>query len=226
MTRGQKFIVWDWNGTLQDDFCISIAAVNHALSALGKAPVDAERYRECFDVPIERTYRNLGLSEEEISRCFADIKDAYFELYDEMVTATDFRPGARDILDFASARGIAHVVLSNHVASAVTKDLRRLGKLDAFHEILAWPCREVQFSHPKGDFLVSYMNRHGLRPEDGLVVGDTVEEIRLARDHGLVCVAISGGYTSLSLLEEAKPDYIIHNLPELEPVLRERRFAA
>jgi len=226
MTLAKKFIVWDWNGTLQDDFSISIAAANQALRALGRQPVDADRYRECFDVPIDRMYRNLGLSEEQVAYCLATMQDAYFELYDEMVVSVDFRCGARDILDFASARGVTHVILSNHVKEIVAKDLTRLNKLDAFHEILAWPSKETQFTHPKSDFLASYMQCHDLRAEDGIIVGDTVEEIRVARALGLVSVAVSGGYSSISVLEKAKPDYLIHVLPDLKPVLRERGFVS
>jgi phosphoglycolate phosphatase len=226
MTAAAKFIVWDWNGTLQDDFHVSIAAANQALQAFGKQPVDADTYRDCFDIPIDRMYRNLGLSEEETLCCIATMQDAYFELYDRMVVSVDFREGARDVLDFASSCGIAHVILSNHVTEVIAKDLTRLNKLDSFHEILAWPDRETQFSHPKDHFLASYMQRHDLRAEDGIVVGDTTEEVKVARKLGLVSVALSGGYHSLSILEKAKPDYIIHALPDLKPVLQEEGFVS
>jgi phosphoglycolate phosphatase len=226
MTRAKKFIVWDWNGTLQDDFPISIAAANQSLKAFGKRPVDDDQYRECFDVPIDRMYRNLGLSEEEISVCLTTMQDGYFELYDEMVVSVDFRCGARDVLDFASAHNVTQVILSNHVKEIVAKDLTRLNKLDAFHEILAWPSKETQFAHPKADFLASYMQRHDLNAEDGIIVGDTAEEVRVARGLGLVSVAISGGYSALSILEKAKPDYIIHALPDLKPVLHELGFVS
>jgi len=224
MTALKKFIVWDWNGTLQDDLPVSLAAANQALKAFDKPPIDADRYRDCFDVPIDRMYRNIGLNEDEISVCLNAHQDAYFELYDRMVLSVGFREGAEDIIDYASSYGIRHVVFSNHLIEVISKDLSRLKKRDAFHEILAWPDRKSQFSHSKDVFLASYMQEHGLQSTDGIVVGDTVEEIRAARKLNLACVALTDGYNSLSLLQKAQPDYIIHSLLELKPILKERGF--
>jgi phosphoglycolate phosphatase len=226
MTATTKFIVWDWNGTLQDDLPISIAVVNQNMKVLGKDSVSEEHYRECFDVPIERLYRNLGLSEDEIAKSLSGLEADYFAIYERMVVSTDFRRGAREILDFASTCGIRHVVLSNHLKPAVENDLRRLKKRDAFHDVLAWPDKETQFKHPKGDFLKAYMQRHALRPDNGIIVGDSLEEVRAGRELGLASVAISGGYTSLRILRDSKPDYLIHELPELKPILHERGLAA
>lgn len=196
----KKFIVWDWNGTLQDDFTVSLAATNMNLQNLGKPEIEAGTYRECFDVPIDRLYRNLGLSEEEITHCLTSMQDNYFETYDKMVAHVDFRPGAREILDFTSAQSITHVILSNHLVEAIAKDLHRLQKRDAFHDILAWPNRETQFAHPKGDLLAVFMKRHDFRSENGMIVGDTPEEVKIARAFGLVSVALSDGYNSLPVL--------------------------
>lgn len=226
MTGDKKFIVWDWNGTLQDDLSVSMAALNHTMERLGKPVIDADRYRECFDVPIARMYRTLGLSEAEIADCLAPDNNSYFDIYDRLIDAVDFRHGARDVLDFASAFGVLHVILSNHLVDVIHKDLMRLKKRDAFKDILAWPDKKSQFAHPKGDFLSDYMDRNGLKAQNGIIVGDTPEEVKAARQHGLVSVAISGGYSSLGLLEDARPDYIISALPELKPILEERGFAA
>lgn len=226
MTTNKKFIVWDWNGTLQDDLSVSMAALNHTLKSLGRPIVDADRYRACFDVPIVRMYRNLGLNEDEIAHCLKPEHNSYFDIYDRLIEAVDFRHGARDVLDFASAFDVLHVILSNHLVDVIHKDLTRLKKREAFKDILAWPDRKSQFAHPKGDFLCAYMERNGLMAQNGIIVGDTPEEVKAARQHGLVSVALSGGYNSLALLEEAKPDYIISALPELKPILQERGFAA
>jgi phosphoglycolate phosphatase len=226
MTSVQKFIVWDWNGTLQDDFEASVACANMNLQNVGRPPVDKDTYRECFDVPIDRFYRNLGLTEDEIVRCLDPMQELYFSSYDKMVANVDFRHGGREILDYAKQQGIMNLILSNHLIEAIAKDLHRLKKRDAFHEILAWPSRDAQFKEPKGNLLTRFMSHLDLRPENGIIVGDTPEEVKVARELGLVSVALSGGYNSVALLEKAKPDHIIHSLLDLKPILRQRKFAA
>lgn len=222
----KKFIAWDWNGTLQDDMHVSMAAANHELRSLGKPTVDEERYRECFEVPIDRMYRNFGLNEEEISTCLNPLTNSFFSIYEKLIASVDFREGARDILDFGTSCGIAHVILSNHLKESVVRDLTRLQKLDSFHEILAWPSRDAQYKHPKGDFLEGYMRQNGFESQDGIVVGDTPEEVYAARQYGLVSIAISGGYNALSILEKAKPDYLVSSLQDIKPILQELGFAA
>jgi len=222
--RNRKFIVWDWNGTLQDDFSVAFAATNLNMREIGKPEVDANTYRECFDVPIEKLYRNLGLTEEEIDRHLKPLQDSFFDTYDKLVKEVDFREGGRDTLNLAIQHGILQVILSNHLTEAIDKDLRRLKKLETFHTILAWPSREKQFVQPKGNLLPKYINDNNLEPENGIIVGDSPEEVKIAREYGLTSVAISGGYNSLSILEKAKPDYIISSLTEMEDILIERGF--
>jgi phosphoglycolate phosphatase-like HAD superfamily hydrolase len=226
MSANTKFIVWDWNGTLQDDLPISVECANINLSSLGKPPIDEHVYRELFEVPIERFYRKLGLTDEELSQSLTPLQDSYFDNYDKLVASADFRPGAREILDFTSEHGIMHIILSNHLTDAITKDLHRLKKREHFREVLAWPSREMQFLHPKGDFLAAFMDNTGLRPENGIIVGDTPEEVFVARALGLVSVAISGGYNSVAVLKKAKPDFLIHSLHELKPLLEQQGFTS
>ncbi|MDD3370458.1 MAG: HAD hydrolase-like protein [Alphaproteobacteria bacterium] len=221
-----KFIVWDWNGTLQDDLPISLAVVNQNMRTLGRPPVDADTYRDCFDVPISRMYKNLGVSDNELSRFLDRMQDEYLRIYDDMVASAGFKKGAVEAIDFASAHGVSHVVLSNHLKDAVLKDLTRLKKLEAFRDVLAWPDQKTQFSHSKGIFLASYMMQHSLSGKNGMIVGDTEEEVRISRSLGLVSVAVMDGYSSRAVLEKAKPDYLIEDLTELKPILRQRGFAA
>ena len=59
-----------------------------------------------------------------------------------------------------------------------------------------------------------------------MIVGDSVEEIEIAREQGLISVAITGGCASEDRLRGEKPDYLIHSLHELKPILQERGFAS
>ncbi|EGR3966066.1 HAD family hydrolase, partial [Vibrio cholerae] len=41
----QAHIIWDWNGTLLDDFHISLKATNTALMGINVLPLSSEDYR-------------------------------------------------------------------------------------------------------------------------------------------------------------------------------------
>ena len=56
------------------------------------------------------------------------------------------------------------------------------------------------------------LNKRDIAPESVLVVGDTVRDIECARAIGAVAVAVKTGFEKHSLLEDAKPDYLLDDL--------------
>ena len=65
-----------------------------------------------------------------------------------------------------------------------------------------------------------------MHDHDTMIVGDSVEEIHIARDQGLISVAITGGCVSERRLRAEDPDYVIHTLHELKPIMLERGFVS
>ena len=57
-----------------------------------------------------------------------------------------------------------------------------------------------------------------------MIVGDSIEEIHIAHEQDLISVAITGGCVSEERLRAGNPDYLIHSLHELKPILQERGF--
>jgi phosphoglycolate phosphatase-like HAD superfamily hydrolase len=78
----------------------------------------------------------------------------------------------------------------------------------------------------KGKRLSIYMSEKHIDPKHGIIVGDSIEEIEIGRAEGMVTVAITGGGAAEQRLRAEKPDYVIHSLHELKPILRERSFVA
>jgi phosphoglycolate phosphatase len=90
---------------------------------------------------------------------------------------------------------------------------------------MGYASREIQFlDMTKGERLRRYIEAKNLDASNALIIGDTVEEIEIARELGMGCIAITGGVNSESRLREKSPDHIIHSLQELKPILQERGF--
>ena len=60
------------------------------------------------------------------------------------------------------------------------------------------------------------------------MVGDTLDDVRSARNAGVKSAAVTTGHQAMSTLLTAEPDYIIHDLSELMqlPELVKARSAA
>jgi phosphoglycolate phosphatase-like HAD superfamily hydrolase len=59
----------------------------------------------------------------------------------------------------------------------------------------------------------------GLKPSEVMCIGDSREEIEIAKELGYVSVGICGGCFSVKRLKAAKPDYLIKNLSEIKTIL-------
>ena len=227
MNAAIKFIVWDWNGTLIEDTPLNVACFNRILSHSGKKKIDTHGYQSTFEVPIEKLYFNNGFSEEEVARDKIAHQNLYHDAYDEGILSVGFRKDAREILQETHQRNIRHIILSNHLVPSIEDHLHRLNAKSFFWNILAHENRETQRGwHPKGERLKTLMRDHGLRPENGIVVGDTPEETHIARETGLTSIAITGGFATKERLREAKPDHLIDALQDMNPILRKRGFVS
>ncbi len=221
----QQFIVWDWNGTLIDDLPVNLAGCNSVLTHFGKTLIDTETYQKTFAVPIKNFCCATGFSPEEYDTFSETIQHIFHDTYQELIEGVGFREGVRDLLGITCAQNVSHIILSNHLAPCITQHLTRLDSLPFFWDILAHADRAAQMSWlPKGDRLKTFVQEHALKPENGLIIGDTPEEMHIAQDYGLIGIALTGGHATTERLEDAHPDYLIHSFDELYPILREKGF--
>ena len=55
-----RHVVWDWNGTLFDDFHLVIEAVNAGIAPIGIGPITADDYRTHYTRPVKLFYERLA----------------------------------------------------------------------------------------------------------------------------------------------------------------------
>jgi phosphoglycolate phosphatase len=225
--RARKHVIFDWNSTLLDDFPIIHDCMNHIMRHVGKAPISIEQFRASYEVPFENLYLNLGFADSEVHHVMNLDRHVFHDVYEPKAANAPLRAGAADILRHVRAQGIGAAILSNHIVDPIKTQLSRLGIDHLFDEVLAYATRETQFRDmTKGERLRRYREQHGIAPQNTMIVGDSVEEIEIAREQKLISVAITGGGALEERLRSEKPDYVIHALHELKPILEERGFAS
>jgi len=226
MIEVTKNIVFDWNGTLLEDTDAIHACLNIILERVGHKTIDIETYRDHYDVPFERFYKNFGLTDYEIEALELHKNNFFHDHYEPRAAVAELREGAAAILNHAHHNHVQSLILSNHLVEPIRTQLRRHAIEDMFTDVLAYADRATQFRDmTKGERLRQFMVRHELKPDQTIIVGDSIEEINIAHEQGLIGVAITGGCVSEQRLQAAKPDYLIHSLYDLQPILVERGFA-
>lgn len=225
MSVPSRNIVFDWNSTLLDDIHAMHECTNILLKSEGHAPIAIDHFRDHYNVPFDQFYRGMGFNDQEVERLMSLENSAFHDHYEPLAHQAPLREGAVEILHHAREAGVQSLILSNHLVDPIRTQLRRLAIDGLFAEVLAYQDRATQFRDmTKGERLRRFITAHEMTSHDTMIVGDSVEEIHIAREQSLISIAITGGCVSERRLRAEKPDYVIHTLHELKPIMIERGF--
>ena len=97
-------MVWDWNGTLFDDFGLTAEIANRTLRTMGVPDVSGEDIRSHFRRPFGDFYARL-FGRPVTSAEFHYIRERYEIEYEAQVLGLDLQADAIAALDRVSARG-------------------------------------------------------------------------------------------------------------------------
>lgn len=189
-------LIWDFNGTLLDDVQLGIDCVNPMLAARGLPTIpDVNAYREVFGFPIKEYYRRLGFDfdREDYETTLAPEWVAHYLAGEP---TCPLMPGAYEVLQALSARGIPQLLLSATKLDQLTAQVARVGLSDAFEEILGLDNIHAQ---SKTHLAIKWQAAHpGAVP---LFVGDTEHDASVAKAIGANCLLYASGHQSRTRLE-------------------------
>jgi phosphoglycolate phosphatase len=222
----KKLVVFDWNGTLLSDTVPSWKAANICLEYYGAKPVSLHRYRETFHFPVIHFYERNGV---DIDKVLARKEEAYIAFqtaYEKFAVNSRTRRGSREILGWLKDQNIVTIILSNYLTVKIEEQLARL-KIRPFFEAVSGheDGMKILQSTSKLERLSDYMAQHGYKPENTVIIGDSMEEPDIARKMGLTSIGITDGYITRGRLRKANPDHIVHSLMEMAPILKKKWFS-
>ncbi len=193
-----RHVIWDWNGTLLDDLEESVATLNSILDDRGFARVTHDEYRARFGFPVRAFYEGLGF--DFAREDYGALSETFIGRYRARAARMRLAAGALDVLATLRARGVRH-----HVVSAMETTL--LGAMLAEHRVRPL----VEGFHGRADLSAGSKIEHGaaavrrlgLRPEELLVVGDTLHDRELADALGCRCALVAFGHQARERLAGA-----------------------
>lgn len=219
-----KLIVFDWNGTLLADTVPSWKAANACLEFYDREPISLQRYRETFHFPVMHFYKRNNVSVDEVLAKKDEGNAFYQKTYESLVTSARTRRGARPLLSWIAQQNITAIILSNYLTDRIEEQLQRLKMDHYFQHVDAHNCdgTTILQNTTKAKRLSNFMAEHNHKPEDTVIVGDSMEEPEIARALGLTSIGITDGYITRARLKKSAPDHIINALPEIKPLLKSK----
>lgn len=219
-SRMIKLVVFDWNGTILADTEALMVGVNAQLSIFGLPAVTLKQYREYYDIPIIKIFKHFGITPEQLEARSLEAATAFHEEYEPRVLRTRTRSGTRACLSYLQQGNTSSILLSNHTMENIYLHLERLKLMHYFDTVLANEIMGAAYFKGKQERLEQYLQKEKILPKHTIIVGDTVEEVRIGKKLGIKTVSLTGGYNSTKRLVEVKPDFIIHKLTDLPKIIK------
>ncbi len=215
-------IFFDLDGTLVDSVPDLTAAVNGMLRQLGLPAREEAQVRTWvgngMDNLIRRALANdmAGQTDPDL---FARARPLYKAAYAEHISVYScLYPGAREGLAELHGAGFPMACVTNKSAEFALPLMERLGIGHFFATVIGGEC--IPNPKPAPDALVLSAERLGVSVAQGLMVGDSVNDVGAARNAGCPVVCVPYGYNHGRDIRDAKPDAVIDSIAQLPPLLR------
>ncbi len=216
-----KMILIDVDGTLVDSVPDLAYCVDAMMKQLG-LPVHGEiRVRDWVGNGVERLVKRALIGQldgEPDAALYQKAYPIFIALYaDNTSKRSVLYPGIREGLDYLKAAGYRLGCVTNKVAQFTLPLLRDLGVYDDFKIVISGDTLAQKKPDPAP--LLHAAQYFGVAPEEALMVGDSVSDVKAARAAGFSIVCMSYGYNHGVDIRTANPDAVIDSLIELREIL-------
>ncbi len=209
----KKLLIFDLDGTLADTMPTLTESMNSVLDEFSFPRVDGAKIsaslgngmlllcRRCL--PAEY-YDDAGVYEPFLAK----YKEAYARNY---LDIDEPYAGLREVIDELKERGYVLASLSNKPHRYTVDIVEKLFGKGTFADVRGMI--EGVPTKPDPTSFLDIANKLGFTAEDTIMIGDSEPDIRVAKNAGSECIAVSWGYRTRDQLEAAGAT-IIADKPE------------
>jgi len=206
-----RAVIFDWDGTLVDTSEASYRCYQRTFASYS-LPFDRETYARTYSPNWYHTFRCIGLPEEH----WREADERWLTFFaEEQIELID---GARELIPSLTARGILAAVVTSGSKSRVIREIEAYGFAPHFSECVFGS--DVANKKPHPEALNLCLQRLEVAPEDAIYVGDSPEDVAMARAAGVRSVAVPGAYPNREALLAVGADLVVESLHELATSLR------
>jgi HAD superfamily hydrolase (TIGR01509 family) len=209
-------VIFDMDGVLLDSEPLHHQAANAVLLEDGRPALSLAEYTRYLGTTDEDMWRDL-----RTTRSLDRPHEHYLRRFDALVLAAyrqhaTAAPGAIDLLDWLTARGLPLAVASSSRARWVETCLRTIGMRRYFDAIVGGDM--VARGKPDPDIFLRAARRLRVEPARCIVFEDSPAGVTAARSAAMYTVAVRTAYTPPGLTQGAH--ITVNSLAEVSRVLR------
>lgn len=214
-------VLFDLDGTLVDSAPDLAYSIDAMLATLGRPARGEEQVRAWIGSGVEHLVKRAltgGPSIEPEPELYREALALFSEIYqDNTCRRSRLYPGVREGLDFLLASGRRLGCVTNKRGRYTGPLLAALGLTRDFSIVVSGDTLAAKKPDPAP--LLHALIVLGIAPENALMVGDSVTDVRSARAAGIPVVCVRYGYNNGEDIAEARPDALIDSLAELADLI-------
>lgn len=217
VSKQYKVLIFDWDGTLVDSIGRIVESISAAATKCDLPSLD--------EVAIKGII-GLGLPEaiSVLYPCVTDVRmmEAFRRAYADHflgleVQPSSLYPGVVEALQLFRDQGYMLAVATGKGRRGLDRVLHGHGWMDFFD---VTRCADETASKPDPQMVHEILAHCGARPEQALMIGDSVFDLEMARRAGVDSVAVAYGAQSIDVLRGCSPCLAINHFSELGDWLR------
>ena len=191
----QKAVIFDWSGTLSDNFHLFSKVVSLMFEEIGHPQISDDEIRKNFTIPYMKFWNKFlpTLSKEK--------QEILYEKFIHQVGDPNIFPGIKEIVLSLHSGGYKLFVVSSDPKSKLLAETKNSG----FCECLTEVCAGV---HDKHLAIIYLIKKYSLDVANTFYVGDAsgdVEEGKLAK---VKTIGVSWGFQHKAVLKKSNPNYL------------------
>ena len=207
----EKYILFDFDGTVGDSSEGVFTCVIHAFEKMGMAIPDAAELRRVIGPPLMESFMTRhNLSEAEAERAVAYYRELYSESGLLLCRAYD---GIEGLLRRLKEQGFILAVATSKPEVYARKILKNMG-LDSYFTFIAG----AEFKGKRTDkinVLAYCLENLGIDPSEAIMIGDRYHDVEGAKNFGMRSIYVLWGFGNREEAEKYGADFICQDTEEL-----------
>ena len=205
-----RAVLFDWDGTLVDTAESSFRSYARVFPEFG-IPFTREDFQRTYSPDWYHTYRELGLPEEHWEAANARWLEHYAHERPQPLA------GAPEVVQRLRAAGLELGLVTSGSRVRVEREMAALDLAQAFSVVLC--AGDYRHHKPHPEPLLLALDRMDVSAAESVYVGDSPQDVLMARATGVFAVGIPGPFPNRELLLASAPELLAPSLGEAADAL-------
>ena len=210
----KKLAIFDFDGTLFDSVCDVVICFNKALTAHNLPTLTRQEYLGCLGGNIDEI-TSLVLGDNLTDENLETVKNTYLNFYNSSKKEHTIPfPKAHEVLKELQDKDVLLAVNSNRLNYSLNEFINRYFEDIDFLAIEGHDYPNPSKPDPNG--VNKIIKKANVRVSEVVYIGDSVTDVKTAKNAGIDCILVKWGYGNLNDYED---EYLLDVIDDMSEII-------